>query len=98
MACHASIHRIHVGQHVAQAHIFYIIGYQLIGRPEELLAVGKQGSVGGTQVEHIHLVGQPEEGFHVLADALFLMGELADEVLGEGFAAFGNPETLNVER
>ena len=90
MACHASVHRIHVGQHVAQAYIFYIIGYQFVGWPEELLAVGIQGAVGRAQVEHIHLVGQPVERLHVLADALLLVGKLADEVAGEGFAAFRN--------
>ena len=81
MTEHTAIHGVHISQYIPQTGILDIGGNQVAGSPEELVAVGEQVRTAFTQMEEIHLVGHPIERLHIGTDALFLVGELTDEII-----------------
>ena len=84
MPFYPTIHGIHIGQHIAQTLIVDIMGYQIARCPHELFAMGEKSFALRAQIEEIHLVSQPIKCIHVVSDALSLMGELTDKVIGKG--------------
>ena len=87
MTFHTAVHGVHIGQHVAQSFVLDIVGYQVGGRPKELVAVCEEVILARSQVEEVHLVSQLVKCVDIPFDVVGLIGELLCEVRGERLAS-----------
>src|SRR3712207_7648230 len=65
---HASVHRIHVTQHVTQALVMDEMGHEAVCRPHKFRSMGVHVVVRGAQVEEIYLVNHAIEGLHIRSE------------------------------
>ena len=89
MTGHTAEHRVHVGYDIAQFRIFQIVVDNAVGRPVKFLVVGVDMAVARAEIEKVYLAGDTIEFFHIVADALRLIGKLLLEITDKSPFAFG---------
>ena len=87
---HSAVHRVHIGQHVAQPLILNIVGNKVACRPQELLAVTEKVVLTRAEIKEVHLVGQLVECLHIPSHVVGLVGKPLCKVFCEGFTSLGH--------
>ena len=86
LSFYTAVHRVHVGQQIAQPEVGDVVGNKFVGRPKEMLAVLRQTGARRPKIECIHLVGYIVECVNIFMKLTLLMRKVFSQTLDEGVA------------